>query len=198
MATYKGPEYKGTIDGMIHYESNGIKCVRTKPKHVYNPKTKKQRSVRLKLGNCSKFGSGILHSIIHPYWNLFAKKEKGSGYNLFMSYNSYAFRDGVFSVNYLRLILGNGLQQEKFEVARIENRLHISWDSSIANYNKDDQDELCLLIIKPDLNVELLETKVIRADQKFDIESKAELKQHYFIFWKNGGKWSESKLVFSE
>lgn len=182
---------------LIHYMLWGILCVRRHPKSVFNPKTLKQISVRSKFGTTATFASKVLHTLIHPYWNPIAKKDEKSGYILFLITNNPAFSDGILSVEKLKLCLDNGLNQEKFTVTRFENRIQIRWDSQITDHRKNNRDQLCLLSLTEDLDFEINLTKTIRKDDFFEWELNPDLEKYYFVFWRNGEKWSESKLVLA-
>lgn len=188
----------GRIGNIIKYYRNGTQCERTMPLSVFNPKTRKQQLVRSKFGNTSTFASNVLHSVIHPYWNPIADKLNKTGYNLFMSYNSYAFRGGILTADRLRLCLSNGLIQEDYSVEKKEDRIHIRWKYSLTDHPNNDKDQLCLIVLTNDLRCKIIETKVIREDNYCEFEFLDSDEQYLFAFWRNGGKWSASKLVFCE
>lgn len=196
MGIIKEPQIIKKSKELIHSNWNGILCVRRKPKHVHNPKTPKQISVRSKFGTTAKLASKVLLTLIHPYWNPIAKKDEKSGYILFLITNNPAFSDGILSVEKLKLCLDNGLNQEEFTITLIENRVQLSWDSSLTDHRKNDRDQLCLLSLTDDLDFEIITTKTIRKDDFFVLEVNPEVEKHYFVFWRNGGKWSASKLIY--
>lgn len=92
--------------------------------------------------------------------------------------------------------MDNGLNQEEFTVILIENRVQISWDSSLTDHRKNDQDQLCLLSLTEDLDFEFIETKTIRKDDFFELELNPDVEKYYYVFWRNGGRWSESRVDF--
>lgn len=191
------PEVKsGKIGKIIKYYRNGTHCERMCPESVFNPKTEKQQLVRSKFGLASIFGSNVLHSLIHPYWNSIAKNLNRTGYNLFLSDNQLAFRNGVFNVESLRLCRDNGLSQEDFKAERSENLIKFHWDSSLTDHRKNNKDQLHLIILFNDLKCKIIETRVIRENNYFEFDFSDSNLQYLFVFWKNGGKWSASKLVF--
>lgn len=196
MGIIKEPQIIKKSKELIHSNWNGILCVRRKPKHVHNPKTPKQISVRSKFGTTAKLASKVLLPLIHPYWNPIAKKDEKSGYILFLITNNPAFSDGILSVEKLKLCLDNGLNQEEFTITPFENRIQLSWDSQITDHSKNDRDQLCLLSLTEDLDFEFIATKTIRKDDFFEWELNPDLEKYYFVFWRNGEKWSDSKVIF--
>lgn len=191
------PEVKsGKIGKIIKYYRNGTHCERMCSESVFNPKTEKQQLVRSKFGSAAKLASNVLRSLIHPYWNPVAEKLNRTGFNLFLSNNILAFRKGVPSAERIVLCVDNGLNQEKFSVVKHEDKLRISWDSSLTDHRKSNKDELFLIIFSDDLRCNIIETKVIREDNYFEFEFLDSKEQYLYAFWRNGGKWSESKLVF--
>lgn len=183
---------------LSYYDWNGILCVKTRPKHVHNPRTPEQQLGRSKFGLVAHLGSKVLHTLIHPYWNPIAKKKKRIGYNLFLSTNTLVLSNGDCSIKKLKLILDNGLNQEEFTVIRKSGSLQISWDSTKTDHRKNANDQLCLMSLTDDLDFELIETNTLRKDHSFELALSSELKKYYFVFWRNGNKWSESILLFSE
>lgn len=196
MAKVEDVIVRGRIGNLVFCRRNDTDYVRRIPDHVHNPKTIKQTEVRSKFRLTVQLASHALRTLIHPYWNPIAKKYKRSGYHLFLSTNTPAFYKGILSVDRLKLCLDNGLNQEKFTVALNENRVQISWDSSLTDHRKNDQDQLCLLSLTEDLDFKFIITKTIRKDDFFELELNPDLEKYYFVFWRNGSKWSESKLIY--
>ncbi len=188
----------GKIGNIIKYYRNGVQCERSMPASVFNPKTEKQQLVRSKFGLTSKLASNILHLLIHPYWNPIAKKNNRTGYNLFVGFNNPAFRNGILSAEILRLCLENGLNQEDYCVEKNENRIQIRWDSSISTHRRNDTDQLYFIVLKKDLKCKLIDTNIFRENDYCEYGFSNENEKSLFAFWRNEGKWSESKLVYSE
>lgn len=191
------PEVKsGKIGKIIKYYRNGTHCERMCPESVFNPKTEKQQLVRSKFGLTTKLASSVLRALIHPYWNPVAKELNRTGFNFFFSNNIWAFPNGVLSVERLILCPDNGLNQEEFSVDRNEDKLQISWDSSMTDHRKSNKDQLYLILFSDDLKCVIIETNVIREDNYFEFDFSDTNDQYVYAFWKNGSKWSASKLVF--
>ena len=69
----------------------GINVVRQMPAHVHNPNSEAQQEVRGKFKYASKLASGVLDTIVRPFWDKQAVKM--SGYNLLVRKQLERWRD---------------------------------------------------------------------------------------------------------
>ena len=77
--------FSNKIGNVVGTSWKGISVMRALPQSVHNPRTGLQTRQRQKFSIMSKLGSGLLDSVIKPYWD--PKAVRMSGYNLFVSEN---------------------------------------------------------------------------------------------------------------
>lgn len=85
-----GPVRK-KVGNVVGSTWKGINVVRQMPAHVHNPNSEAQQEVRGKFRYASKLASGVLDTIIKPFWDKQAVKM--SGYNLLMKKQLERWRD---------------------------------------------------------------------------------------------------------
>lgn len=197
MANLPDLQLRGKIGGVILYVRNGKQCMRSIPSQVKNPRTPKQMKGRRQFGEVSKFASFVLKTLIHPYWNIVAKKINRIGYNYFVTSNLPAFISGDLAAEKLILCPDNGLIQENFVLEKQGVVYSLSWKSRPNAKSAKEVDDLCILIYSKEEGVVIRENMAKRGDCRLEIEVVGGTEQHYFIFWKREGLWSESKWVFS-
>ena len=171
--------------------------MRIRPKKVLNPKTIKQNNNRLPFGFRSKFASKNLRTLIDPYWNPVHNNRAKSGFNLFMSVNKPAFVQGQLSYKDFILIPENGLNQVVFDGHREKNCHMLSWDLAIGDNRALPNDELYLIILTGQFHLDIRRLNVFRKDKTVKLDLDFSNGQHYYVFWKREGRWSESKYLFS-
>ena len=197
MARIESQKKHGKIDGVILYTRNGIQYVRSMPAKVSNPRSPKQMQNRKQFGGASKLASSLLKELIHPYWNLPAKKIKRIGYNYFVTSNLPVFKNGDFVSKKLILCPDNGLVQEAFWVEKKGDLYKLSWGIRPSAKSARETDDLCILIFSEEKGLIISENRAKRGDHQLEIENVGGINQHYFVFWKREGLWSESQWVFS-
>lgn len=197
MATRPKIYKSGKHDDVIIYEHYGELCMRSKPQKVYNPKTPEQMKGRNQFGATSKFASAQLKTLIYPFWNPVAKKNKRTGYNYFVQSNLPAFKNGMMTAEKLILIPKNKLALEKFVIENLGNRIRLSWESALVTPSARKEDELCLLILSDGKELNLSNNIAKRGDHQVVIEHKEVEVRHYFVFWKRNDYWSESRFLFA-
>ena len=86
--------FSNKIGNVVGTSWKGIAVMRALPQSVHNPRTGLQTRQRQKFSIMSKLGSGLLDSVIKPYWD--PKAVRMSGYNLFVSENLKAQGDETY------------------------------------------------------------------------------------------------------
>jgi hypothetical protein len=198
MAKLPDLQLKGTAGGMILYVRNGKQCMRSKPTKVANPRTQAQTQKRSQFGAISKFASSVLRNLIHPYWNPVARKQKRTGYNLFINTNLPAFTDGLIQPEKLLLCPENGLKKENFRVTLENHILQIQWESSIYSKKAGREDQLCLLLLSPKGTLSLKENLALRSAQRAELELSTTTNQSIFAFWRRKESYSESAWLWGD
>jgi len=72
----------------------------------------------------------------------------------------------------------------------------LSWEIRPSAKSAKEVDELCILMYSKEEGLIISEKRANRGDYQCEIEAVGETEQHYFVFWKREGLWSESKWVF--
>lgn len=193
MAKLPDIQLSGRMGNVIFYVRNGKQCMRALPKKVKNPNSKAQSKYRKQFSKASKFTSAVLRDLIHPYWNVKAKKDKRSGYNLFISTNIMAFENDSINVNKLILVPENGLSQEKFTFKKSDNNCHVSWNFKPVGPKAKANDSLSLFLLSDKQELTILKNIAKRSHQQATIK----IPDNYnaFLLWEKNDKWSESLLV---
>lgn len=72
--------FSNKIGNVVGSTWKGIDVMRALPQNVANPNTEKQQRQRSKFKDASHLASGVLHTIVKPFWD--RKAVRMSGYNL--------------------------------------------------------------------------------------------------------------------
>ncbi len=101
--------FRGTVGTVIGYEWNGRWCMRSRPRHVYNPRTVKQQQNRGLFAAASRLATAMGEALRMGMLSA-ARECHRTVYNHFLSVNTECFSltDGQLNVDYEHLVVSEG------------------------------------------------------------------------------------------
>ena len=101
--------FRGTVGTVIGYEWNGRWCMRSRPRHVYNPRTVKQQQNRGLFAAASRLATAMGEALRVGMLSA-ARECHHTVYNHFLSINTECFSltDGQLNVDYEHLVVSEG------------------------------------------------------------------------------------------
>lgn len=101
--------FRGTVGTVIGYEWNGRWCMRSRPRHVHNPRTVKQQQNRGLFAAASRLATAMGEALRMGMLSA-ARECHRTVYNHFLSVNTECFSliDGQLNVDYENLVVSEG------------------------------------------------------------------------------------------
>jgi hypothetical protein len=198
--------FSGTVGNVIGGNWKGIDYMRSKPDHVSNPNTPKQREQRYIFKGCTEFVRSLLHVIVHPIWNQAAVKM--SGYNLMVQKNMAAFNANGMIEDFAKVVLTVGPLDPPSIKATVDATnpmvFDLTWKMNPNSRLNSEDDILHIASFDPeDACITLLtfDCAAIRKDETFRLDLSTDqyiwpgcIREFYFYFASpDNSKFSDSQ-----
>lgn len=146
MAIDNGSGASGSLGHLIYYYRKGKKCIRTKPAHVFNPKTASQTHYRTKMSMAGKLIRNLRKFIDIGYQatEMDMPMNEARQYMLNNCFTKSA--DGATIMDYPKVIISRGEIAKPQETSlTIEgNTAHINWKTPVKGDYTDGDDKVMI------------------------------------------------------
>lgn len=174
-------EVKGKVGNLVGCTWKGIPYMRTRPDHMTNPRTEKQRSQRGRFSIAMNFLRPISPFIRYGYQEL---AEKQTAFNAAMSYlmkNAFVGEGEELALDYNKVLVMHGTltHAENAAVVLDNGSARFSWSNNCGQGNATEEDAAFLMVYNKERSEAVYETsEAMRPD------CQAEMK--YPQEWKDG------------
>ncbi len=192
MARIQNDKLSGLIGNAIISSRYGKPYIRSRPLHVKNPKTPAQQNQRSKFKAATEFVSRNLNSLIRPYWNPEARRQRMTGQNLFFKLNIHAFdENGLADLSFLKPVTGNLGGFENLEVICLaDDTIELRWTNNSRDSKTNENNHLIVFGCDAQNYVHNLKCNSKRKDEYCCIQTDYPI---LFLFF-----WNENLEIASE
>ncbi len=191
----------GKLGDAVLYVSNGLSLVRMRPN--WNKKRKPTLMQLLHLDSFKAqhvFARKVKDSIIDRVWSQETIPPGLNPYNYFIKCNRESFgkTTHIEFPQFMNLSTGKLLQVDKLNVSFDNNILSLSWKHNTFGNYASSYDKLTVALLIERTNLEIIETRFNRSDEKAELTLNDSFKnvKEGFIFWASTDEKVFSRSVY--